>query len=586
MKGRRMNWRSTWKANKEEVVAQHGVVTAMQPPAAEAGLAILKQGGNAVDAAVAIGFCNVVLEPYMAVIGGMGYMLVHMAQEGLTVGIDFNGRAPRQAQAGMFEVLGPAPAGGISVYRVKNDANGTGARSVTVPATCAGFCAAHARFGVLPLEQVLEPAIGLASAGFATNWYATLYIANKFDTLAADPYFAAMWLPGGRPPRSFPLPAERIVQRDLGDLLRRIARHGAAGMYQGEVADAIDEWMRHHDGILTRQDLAAYQPTFDEPLRQTFHGHTIACVATPSGALTNLETLGILSHLDLETFPYHSAAYLHVVIEAARHAFADRYRYLGDWEHAPVPLQGLLAPAYTKTLAQLIHAERSGTRIEEVIEPWGYYVDRALHDPWAFDTMPRPVMPTPAAMAAEAGATTHINVVDKHRNAVSCTHTGIFGPMHPYNTGVYLTGGMAWFVPLPGHANSIAGWKRPMNNMCPVMVFRNGHPVICQGAPGARRIMHRGVQVLLNLLVHGMGPQDAVAALTVDASGREVLVDSRFPAEIVDQLQNLGHMVKLVEEEPGITGNFSRPSAVVIDYDQGLIRAGVDVFRPALALGY
>ena len=126
--------RSHWKANKDEVVAQNGVVTAMQPQSAEAGLAILKQGGNAVDAAVAMGFCNVVLEPYMAVIGGMGYMLVHMAREGLTIGVDFNGRAPRRAQAEMFEVLGPAPAGGINVYQVKDEANVSGPLSVTVPA--------------------------------------------------------------------------------------------------------------------------------------------------------------------------------------------------------------------------------------------------------------------------------------------------------------------------------------------------------------------------------------------------------------------------------------------------------------------
>ena len=158
--------------------------------------------------------------------------------------------------------------------------------------------------------------------------------------------------------------------------------------------------------------------------------------------------------------------------------------------------------------------------------------------------------------------------------------------MHPYNTGVYLTGGMAWFTPVVGHANAIAGWKRPMNNMCPVMVLRNGRPIVCQGAPGARRIMHRGVQVLLNILLHGMGPQDAVAALTVDASGRDTLVDSRFPAAVVEQLRAYGHAVQLVDEEPGMTGNFSRPSAVTIDYDHGLVRAGVDVFRPALALGY
>jgi gamma-glutamyltranspeptidase / glutathione hydrolase len=251
-----------------------------------------------------------------------------------------------------------------------------------------------------------------------------------------------------------------------------------------------------------------------------------------------------------------------------------------------VPLQGMLSSAYNQQLAQLLTPEGSNTAIQDKQEPWSYYLQHALHDPWAFDSRPRPEVRPAPAMAAEAGHTTHINVVDKDRNAVSCTHTGFFGPVHPYNTGVYLTGGMAWFIPLPGHANSIAGWKRPLNNMCPVMVLQNGRPVICQGAPGARRIMHRGVQVLLNLLLHGMGPQDAIAALSIDASGREVLVDSRLPADVVDQLRTLGHTLKIVEEEPGMTGNFSRPSAVTIDHESGLLRTGVDVFRPSLALGY
>lgn len=582
-----MNLRSTWKNSKEEVVASHGVVTAMQPPSAEAGLAMLKHGGNAVDAAVAMGFCNVVLEPYMAVIGGMGYMVLHLAKEGRTIGVDFNGRAPRQAHARMFEVTGPAPAGGISLYNVQNDANRVGPLSVTVPATCAGFCAVHQRYGVLPLAQVLEPAIALARDGFHSNWHTTLYVANTMDTLQADPYLAAMWLPHGRPPKSFPAPGEKIVQRDLGDLLQRVARQGAAGMYQGEVADAIDTWMRQQGGVLTKQDLADYQPLFGEPLQQPFGEHTIRCVATPSGAITNLQTFNILRHLHLEQLPYNSPAYLHVLIEAARHAFADRFRYLGDWEMAQVPLQGLLADDYAHKLAQLVAADRTRICIDGAEEPWSYYLQRAIHDPWEFDTAPAPALQSSAAMAADLAAeTTHINVVDKDRNAVSCTHTGFYGPVHPGNTGVYLTGGMAWFIPLPGHANSIAGWKRPMNNMCPVMVFRQGRPVICQGAPGARRIMHRGVQVLLNIMLHTMGPQDAVAALTVDAGGRDTLVDSRFPAEVIEHLKNLGHLVKVVHEEPGMTGNFSRPSAVTIDYDRGLVRAGVDVFRPATALGY
>jgi gamma-glutamyltranspeptidase / glutathione hydrolase len=577
--------RSQWKSNKEEVVAANGVVTAMQPPAAEAGLAMLKAGGNAVDAAVAIGFCNIVLEPYMATVAGMGYMVVHLAEQGLTVGVDFNGRAPRAAHPEMFDVLGPAPAGGIAVYRVAGDANNDGPLSVTVPGTAGGLCAVHARFGRLPLAEVLQPAIGLAADGFEANWHLTLYLANTFDKLQTDPYLAAMWLPHGRPPKSSPKPGEKVVQRELGDLLRRIARDGAAGMYRGEVADAIHTWMQANGGLLTRDDLAAYEPSFGEPLRGRFGEHEITCVATPSGAITNLETFHILNHLPVTAQPYNSASYLHYVIEAARHAFADRYRYLGDWEHAPVPLGGLLSDGYAAEVARAVAPGRVSLTIEGKAEPWGYYVDRAEHDPWPYDDGVRPAARAFVAVA-EGGSTTHINVVDKDRNAVSCTHTGAWSSVHPEGTGVYLTHGMAWFTPVPGHANSIAPWKRPMNNMCPVMVFKDGRPVLLAGAPGARRIMHRGVQVLLNVLAQGMGPQDAVAALTVDASGRETLVDSRFPAEVVEELRSYGHEVKLVEEEPGMTGNFSRPSAVTVDYDAGVVRAGVDVFRPAVALGY
>ncbi len=583
-----MALRSQWHNDKTEVVAEHGVVTAMEPPSAEAGLAMLRAGGNAVDAAVAMGFCNVVLEPYMATIGGMGYMVVHMVEQGLTVGVDFNGRAPRRATPDMYEVLGPAPAGGIAVYTVAGRENEDGPRSVTVPGTCAGLCAVHERFGTLPLAQVLEPAIGLAADGFESNWYTTLFMANHFDTVRADPYLAAMWLPEGRPPRSNPPPIDRIVQRDLADLLRRIAREGAAGMYRGEVADAIHDWLRDQGGILTRDDLAEYAPVFAEPLRGRFAGHEIACVATPSGAITNLEIFGILEHQPLAGLDHNSAPYLHLLIEAARHAFADRYRYLGDWEHAPVPLHGLLSPDYHATIARRIAPGRASLTIKGREEPWSYYREREIHDPdpWAFDGGTPPAEPARAIAPARKESTTHLNVVDRHRNAVSCTHTGAWSSVHPPGTGVYLTHGMAWFTPVPGHANSIAGWKRPMNNMCPVMVFRDGRPVICQGAPGARRIMHRGVQVLLNLILHRMGPQAAIVAFTLDSSGRETLVDSRLPGEVVEELRRYSHEVRSIVEEPGMGGTFSRPSAITIDWERGLLRAGVDAFRPAIALGY
>ena len=582
-----MTLRSNWKPGKEEVVAENGAVTAMTPQSAEAGLEMLKRGGNAVDAAVAIGFCNVVVEPYMATIGGMGYMLVHMAAEGRTYAIDFNGRAPRAARPNMYRVLGPAPAAGFHVFEVEDSANREGPLAASVPATCAGLCEAHRRFGVLPIEQVLEPAIQLAAEGFETNWHLTLFAANQFEAFSRDSYIASMWLPGGRVPRSDPKPGERIVQRDLAHLLRRVARDGADALHRDEVADAIDEFMRANGGVLTRQDLEEYRPTVSDPLSVPFKGHEVKVVPTPSGAITNLQTFALLDRFDLASLGHNSVEHLHLFVEAARHAFADRFRYLGDWEHAKVPLRGLLSPEYARGVAAEIDLKKASVGLDADEEPWVHYMDRAIHDPWRYEPSPTPATAYEPAIDTNDEDTTHINVVDKDRNAVSCTHTGVFeAGLNPPATGVYLVGGMAWFIPKDGYANSVAGWKRPMNNMAPVMVFRDGRPVLCQGAPGARRIMNRGVQVVANVIAFGMTPQQAIEQATVDASGRETLVDSRLPDRVIEGLASRGHRIAVVEEEPGMGGNFSRPTAMQVDYEAGLIRAGVDPFRPATALGY
>tara|TARA_B100000315_G_scaffold259922_1_gene318094 strand:- start:14 stop:1765 length:1752 start_codon:yes stop_codon:yes gene_type:complete len=580
--------RSVWNPSKLEVVAENGAVTAMQPPSAEAGMAMLKAGGNAVDAAVAMAFCNIVLEPYMATIAGMGYMLVHMAAEGKTYAIDFNGRAPCNAHPDMYKVIGPAPAGGIQLFDVEDGANRDGPLSVTVPGTCAGLCEAHGRFGSLPLEQVVEPSVALASDGFEANWHLTLYAANNPEMFGKDPYIASMWLPDGRPPRSHPQPGEKVVQRELGDLLRKIGKRGAAAMYEGEIADEIGRYMRDSGGVLTAQDLHDYEARVSPPLTVPYLGHEVNIVPTPSGAVTNMQVYRILENLGIANMEQNSVEHLHAFIQAARHAYADRFRYLGDWEHADVPLAGMLSGEYGREVAGLIEkSDRADIGVGSDEEPWAYYLERAVHDPWRHQGGKAGVPVPQAAMDGNDEDTTHINVVDKDRNAVSTTHTGFFGSgLNPPGTGVYLTGGMAWFIPMAGYANSLGGWKRPLNNMAPVMVFKEGRPVLCQGAPGARKIMNRGVQVVSNVVAFGMSPQEALVQPTVDASGRETLVDARIPEHVVQGLRDLGHLVKVVEEEPGMTGNFSRPSAITIDYDTGLLHAGVDAFRPAIAMGY
>ncbi len=580
-----MVFRSNWKPNKEEVVAKNGVVTAMQPQAAEAGLKLLKWGGNAVDAGVAIGFCNIVLEPYMASVAGMGFMLIHLAEEDKTIAIDFNTRAPRKATLDMYNVIGPAPAGSNTIFEVENNETRLGAKAITIPATCAGFCLAHELYGKLPREQVMEPAIKLASEGFETNWHLTLWLANNMRRIQTMPVIAEMWLPNGRPPQSFPKPGEKVVQRDLGKLLKAVACEGPDAMYKGEVAAAIEEEIRKGGGFLTKEDLAEYQPQVSEPLAIPYRDCTILAVPTPSGGPTVLETFNILENFDLRLLGHNTPEYLHLFIECARHAFADRFRYLGDWELTPVPLQGLLSKEYAKEIAQQVDQNKAAIELDQ--EPWVYYLERALHEPWKYDPQPKPTATYGVATASNDEDTSHFNVVDKDRNMVTCTHTGTFGAgVIPPGTGVYLVGGMSWFIAKPGYANSVTGWKRPMVNMSPLMVVKDGSPVLSVGSPGARKILNRNTQVILNVLEFGMSVQDAIAMPTIDVSRRETLLDSRLPQKVISRLKAMGHQTKIVEEEPGMTGNFARPSGIFIDYDTGLLHGGVDVFRPAIALGY
>jgi len=344
--------------------------------------------------------------------------------------------------------------------------------------------------------------------------------------------------------------------------------------------------MRKKGGLLTKKDLDEYKPGILEPISVSFKGYDIMTVGVPNMATTSLEIFGTLDNFDLKALGHNSVDYLHLSIETARHAFADCWRYLGDWDYVPVPLRGLLSKEYTKELAQQVDLKKAIVELELDRAPWSFYVERAIHDPWKYDPSSNCGESFEPAEPTHQGDTTHLNVVDKDRNVVTCTHTGAFSPgALPPGTGAYLAGFMSFFIPKAGYANSVAGWKRPLM-VSPLMVFKDGRPVLCQGAPGGRRIVHRGVQVVTNVLVFGMTPQEAIAQPTVDANDFYNILDSRLPDDVPNKLERLGHRVTVVEEEPGMLGNFSRPSAIYIDYEAGVVRAGVDVFRPATALGY
>lgn len=580
-----MALRSVWRPQRDEVVARYGVVATKDPLATQVGLEVLKQGGNAVDAAVAVGFCLCVVEPMMTCVAGTGYMLIAMPSRGEEVVIDYAPRAPRAARPDMYRIVGEAPAL-IGLYQVEERANEVGYLSIGVPGTVAGLCLAHRLYGSLPLPFLLEPAIHYAEQGFEVNWYLALCISNAMEDLQRFPGASEVFLPYGRPPYSSPKPAERLVQRDLAQVLKAIARQGPEAFYKGDIAAAIEADMRANGGLITRADLAEYEAVVRAPLRLPWRGVEVLAPWGANGAITAMETLNILEPYDLQGLGHNSVDYLHIYAEAAQHAFADRYYYLADPEAVPVPLRGLLDKGYARQVAQAIRPGHASLSLPPGQFPWAYYEGRALHDPWAFEGRPRPTAFAPSVPSG-GDCTTHFCIVDRERNLVSCTQTAVslFGSkVVTKGTGILWNNAMLWFNPKPGAANSIAPWKRPLVNMTPLLVKQEGRPTIALGAPGGRRIIDCNTQVFLNMVAFGMAPQEAVAQPRIDASGAEVLVDARLE-EAAEGLRQRGHTVLLAEETPADI-NFATPLAIQVDYRQGVVRAGVDVFRRAEAMGY
>ena len=578
-----MNTRSVWRPDKDEVVVEHGAVATAHPIAAQVGVDVLKSGGNAVDAAVATGFCLNVIEPWNSSIAGHGQMIVHMTAERRTIAVDYGHRAPKAATADMFRVIGQTVEGN-GIYEVEDRANAVGHRSVGVPGITAGMCRAHELFGVLPLEQLLEPAVHYAREGFEADSTACLMIARSMPNLVRYGEAARIFLTDGYPPP----PGAKIVQRDLADTLERIGREGRDALYRGEIAAAIDEEMRRNGGVLSANDLADYEAQVLEPVSASYRGYEVLGSPVPAGTITSLQTLTILESFDLHRLAHASPEHLHLYTEAARHAFADRYSFVGDPDFEPAPLDGILSPEYAWEIALSIDREAAKLEEERELQPWVAYADSPLHDPWRYDPQPRPERAAHASPPSEGDCTTHLSVIDRDRNMVACTQTAVggfgSGVVVP-GTGVLLTNGMVVFNPMPGAANSIAGYKRGMNNMAPVLLLRDGKPFLAVGAPGGRRIMCRIAHVISNVIDFGMSIQEAITAPSVDAAERETFVDHRIDPQTVEALARMGHNVEVVPE-PFTGGGFSRPRGVMTDPVTGLLHAGVQPTGTDEALGY
>ncbi len=504
------------------VTGASGMVAAQEAQAARIGIDILQRGGNAVDAAVAVGFALAVTLPRAGNLGGGGFMLVHNAESGKTVAIDYRETAPRKASRDMF--LG---AGGDVDRRRELYSH----KAVGVPGTVAGLVLALKQYGSLPLKDVIAPALGLAEDGVLVSPDMAKELAKRKERLARWPASAKIFFkPDGEPLRA----GDRLVQQDLGKSLRLIAQQGADAFYRGEIARRIVADMKAGGGLIDEDDLAGYRPVIRKPVVGTYRGYEIRSMPPPSsGGLHIIQILNILEGYDMAALGHNSAMSIHLLAEAAKRAYADRSQHLGDPDFWTVPVAGLTSKAYAAALRQQIDISRA-TPASEI----------APGDPSFFDSR----------------NTTHFTVADRHGNMVANTYTLNFSygsGIVAAGTGILLNNEMGDFAAKPGvpnaygllggDANAIAGGKRPLSSMSPTIVLKDGKPFLATGSPGGSHIITTVAQILMNVIDYHMNIAEATNAPRVHHQWRPdtLRIEEGISPDTRRLLEKLGHHVEL-----------------------------------------
>lgn len=523
----------------ETVTSKGGVVVCVSPPAADVGLKVLKDGGNAVDAAVATAFAMAVTWPEAGNIGGGGFMMVAAPGKEPTC-IEYRETAPAAAKVDLF-------ADG-KVTSLSHKAAG-------VPGTVRGLALAHKTFGKLEWTALVTPAAELAEKGFTINAALVTGLNSVLgNPLTTNAEFKRVYgKPGGQKWKA----GDTLVLKDLARTLRVVAEKGADAFYAGELAELLEKEMKAEGGLITRADLAAYKANERKPIRTTFRGFDVYGPPPPSsGGVALAEMLNILETFDLKKHSRFSPENTHLMIEAMRRAYADRARHLGDPDFTKIPAE-LTTKEYAKKLAAAIDPKRATP---------------------SADLAPEIPLDKPS------DSTTHFSVIDRDGLAVSNTYTleNSYGNrVVVRGAGYILNNEMTDFNPRPGLTNTkgqigtapnrVAPGKRMLSSMTPVIVLKDGRPVLITGSPGGRTIINTVLCVVLNVLEYGMTVDEAVSAPRLhhqwfpDVAKFEGL--KTYP-ELVDKLKPLGHTV--TEARQGDA------HSIAIDPDTGLRRGAAD----------
>lgn len=524
--------------------------------ASQAGVEMLRRGGNAVDAAVATALAVGVVSPSSCGIGGGGFIVIYLAHQHHALALDYREVAPAAASRDMFVRNGQAVP----------ELSQRGGLAVAVPGEVAGLATVLRRYGTLPLATVLGPAIRYARDGFTVNAHLAEEIERNGDALRAEPALARVFLHADGTPV---IAGETVRQPQLASTLEQIARDGPEAFYRGAIAAQIARNVQAAGGILTEADLAAYRPVWRRPLRGRYRGTEVITMPPPSsGGGVLLEILGMLQRDELRALGHDSPTYMHLLAEAMQHAFADRALYYGDPDFVEVPLARLLSSTNTAALRARIRASTT--------------LDHSAYGSAGAG----------GVAAARDGGTSHLSVMDADGNAVACTttiNTGFGSKVVAGDTGIILNNEMDDFSAQPSApnvygligaaTNAVAPHKRPLSSMTPTIVTRGGEPVLALGGAGGPLIISATLQVLLNVLDFGLDATAAVAAPRIhDQWVPPVLaVEPGVPDLARAALARYGYSVK---EVPAMA------AVQVVRQDAGIFEGAADPRKGGEAVGW
>lgn len=543
-------------ASKAAVRAASGMVVSTEPRATDVGVEILRRGGNAVDAAVAVGFALSVTHPAAGNLGGGGFMILHLAGTGTVIAIDYREMAPRDASRKMYQ---------DEAGNVVPELSTIGYRASGVPGTVAGLAFALKKYGTMNLSAILAPAISLAKKGLELSYFESQSLKNNSKLLERFPESKRVYLRDG----DYYAEGERFVQPDLAHTLEEIARGGAKEFYEGVTGQTIAREMASHGGLITLEDLKNYRVVERIPIEGNYRGCKIFSMPPPSsGGIALVEMLNILESYPLSRYGAGSSRTIHLLTEAMKRAFADRAEFLGDADFVRIPASGLISKEYARTR-------------RETVDP--YLATDALS------------LGHGNPLPYESEQTTHFSVVDKDGNAVANTYTlngGYGSGVTISGTGILMNNEMDDFSSKPGspnmfglihgEANAIAPGKRPLSAMTPTIVLRDGKLFLVLGSPGGPTIINTVLQALINVVDFKMSIQEAVDAPRIHHQwmpDKLVLERSGFASDIIEALKARGHAVEI----RGLIGDCQ---AIMVDGNTGVRLGAADPRMDGKAAGY